>query len=183
MPTNTQQEIVNISDLPKYIQSKIPYSLRTYKDEYNVEDLPSTIQVLIQDYLKKDKFIQYAKAFDIIPNISEYGDFAVLDTVEITILEYIKNYFMTLPKDYPFEPTFGSTLKLHLHAKDTGLRKTLISNEVDGIIEAISSDFGAKIEVQAVNIEDVEYGDRSEYTVNISLKINDKESTIEFNSQ
>ncbi len=173
---------VIISDLPQFIQKKLPYSLRTYKDEYVIADLPSQIQFIIQDYLKNKKNIQYNTVFDIVPEISEYGDFGTINTIESTILEYVKNYFLTLPYDYPFEPTFGSTLKQHLHTKDTELRKTLISSEAESIVRTITADFGVNVKIIAIDIQNLNRTDKVEYIINISLSINNQEAKISFGS-
>ncbi len=175
-------ETVVISSLPQFIQKKLPYSLRTYKDEYVIAELPSQIQFLIQDYLKDKKNIRYNTVFDIIPTISEYGDFQTIDNVQTTILEYVKNYFLTLPYDYPFEPKFGSTLKRHLHTKDTELRRTLISAEAETIVRTISADFGVDVKIVTIDIQNLNRSDKVEYVINISLTINNQDATISFGS-
>jgi len=174
------KKTVFISKLPKRIQQQLPYSIRTYKDEYVIEDLPSQIQFIIQDYLKSDNVIKYTSVYDITPQISEYGDFGTLNSVNNTILEYIKNYFLTLPNDYPFEPLFGSRLKYYLNTKDTQLRKTLISSEADIIVETISAEFDSDVKIISINVDNINKIDRVEYLIHINLTINDQEASIRF---
>ncbi len=173
---------VKILDLPPSIQKKLPYSIRTYKDEYEIKDLPPQIQYLIQDYLKKKKDIKYNLVFDVRPDISEYGDFTTIDNVQDVVIEYIKNYFLTLPYDYPFEPGFGSTLKQNLHTKDTQLRQKLISAEVDSVVSFIGKEFTIPVSVVSVDIQNLNRGDSVEYNVIITIKVNDTIANINFTS-
>ena len=41
---------IKLSDLPRDVQALIPYSIRTYKDEYELEDLPAVIRNIIEKY-------------------------------------------------------------------------------------------------------------------------------------
>ena len=175
-------ETVVISSLPRDIQAKLPMSIRTYQDEYPINELPSQIQYLIKDYLEREDQIKYKKVFDIKPDISEYGDFDTIEEIYETVLEYLKNYFLTLPNDYPFDPIFGSRLKLHLQTKDTQLRKTLVSAEIDSIVNIITADLGVNITIDSVSIENLNKGDRVEYIVVISLTINNVSTKIQFSA-
>ena len=174
-----QTEIIKISTLPKSIQQSLPMSIRTYKEEYYLDELPPQVQFLLKDYTINNQEIKYKIVYDIRPEISEYGDFDTLKTVKETTLEYLKNYFLTLPGDYPFDPLFGCNLKKYLQTRDTQLRKTLLSAEIDSIVNVLAADLGVKIVINNVSINNLNKGDRVEYVVSIDLSINGEDSTIE----
>ena len=176
-----QEQLIKISTLPKSVQQSLPMSIRTYKDEYYLDELPPQVQFLLRDYTINNQDIKYKIVYDIRPEISEYGDFDTLKTVKETTLEYLKNYFLTLPGDYPFDPLFGCNLKKNLQTRDSELRKTLISSEIDSIVNVLSADLGVKITINNVSINNLNKGDRVEYVVSIDLTINDEGATIGMN--
>jgi hypothetical protein len=170
---------ISISSLPMSIQTQLPVSIRTHKDVYNLEDLPPIIRNIISDYLEKVGDIQYNIVFDTTPQVSEYGDFSTIENIRVLILEYLKNYFMTYEEDYPFDPYFGSKLKKYLQVRDTSLQQTLISSEVQSIVNVLSADLGARIEIEDIKIYSVAENARQEYQISIKVRINDILSAIE----
>ncbi len=174
-------DTVYIDQLPQHIQKQIPLSIRTYKNEYELNTLPSEIQFIVKDYLILDDEINYGVIFDIRPEVSEYGDFETIKTVYSVVLEYLKNYFLTLPGDYPFDPSFGSKMKTYLHTKDTSLRQTMISSEIDSIVNVVKADLGVKITIINVSMKKKEDGSAVEYYIVIELKINDNKMNMNFN--
>lgn len=173
--------IINLDTLPQSILSRIPLSIKTFQKEYELTDLPFPIQKLIEDYLEFKVDLNYPTVYDIQPELSEFGDYNILTTVEETVVFYLVNYFKTLPGDYPFDPNFGCRLKLYLQTKDTMLRQTLISTEATRIAEIISADFGAKVEILDLYTESIQSDPVSAaYKINIQVKINDKIKKIEF---
>lgn len=143
---------VNINNLPKKIQEKIPISIRSVSDVYYLEELPPKIQELVREYIRNEVPVSYRVAFDLIPNISKYADLEVTQTTKRTIVEYLRNYFQTVPGSYPFDPSFGCKLKYHLQTKDTQLRRLLVADEINGVINALSSDLGVPITVNNISI-------------------------------
>jgi len=143
---------VNINNLPKKIQEKIPISIRSVSDVYYLEELPPKIQELVREYIRNEVPVSYRVAFDLIPNISKYSDLEVTQTTKRTIVEYLRNYFQTVPGSYPFDPSFGCKLKYHLQTKDTQLRRLLVADEINGVINALSSDLGVPITVNNISI-------------------------------
>lgn len=143
---------VNINNLPKKIQEKIPISIRSVSDIYYLEELPPKIQELIREYIRNEIPVTYKVAFDLIPNISKYSDLEVTQTTKKTIVEYLRNYFQTVPGSYPFDPSFGCKLKYHLQTRDTQLRRLLVADEINGVINALSSDLGVPITVNNISI-------------------------------
>ena len=59
-----------------------------------------------------------------------------------------------MPEDYPFDSKFGSRLKRYLQTKDTTLRKQLVENEIDNIVNIIKAELEQDIRVE--NIKDLE---------------------------
>ncbi len=166
---------VVISELPLSIQNRIPMSIRGFKDIYDLSDLPSKEQDIIKDYLIKTPDIDYVKVYDIVPTISKTSDLEVISVYKDLILEYLKNYLNILPGEYPFDPSFGCTLKKQLHTKDTELRKTLINTEINNIVDVLSNDMNVSIDVSNISIMSYDKTDHVEYKITIQLKVNNTE--------
>lgn len=162
---------IKLSELPRDVQQLIPYSIRTYKDEYELEDLPAVIRSIIEQYIDHKNTVSYLSVFDVTPGLSEYGDFQTINTIKTLVLEYLKNYFMVFPEDYPFDPNFGSRLKKYLHMRDTSLQQTLIATEVQNIVNVISADLNTIIEIEDVQINPIEKDSHVDYSISVKVKI------------
>lgn len=173
-------DYIKISELPIFIQDKIPYSIKSYKDEYMFGDLPAIIQTLIKDYIVHQKNVKYKNViFDFYPNESSYGDLIPITSLEDLVLEYFKTYLLIQPGDYPFDPEFGSNIRRHLQTKDTSLRGTLINNEVSAIADVIAKDINVNLSIEGITINKTEpTRASSEYNISIMLKINNREKKI-----
>lgn len=169
---------ITISELPKTIQNQIPYSIKTYKDTYELDELPVSVRTIIEKHLLHTSQVKYSTAFDCVPIISEYGDLTTIGTVQNLVLEYLKNYFLTFPEDYPFDPFFGSKLKKFLHMRDTSLQRTFISSEVSNIVRVIAADLGILIKVEDIDITPISGGSHTDYKIEIKVKINDTPATL-----
>jgi hypothetical protein len=169
---------VDISKLPKEILDQIPRSIKSYRNLYELDELPSPIQYLIRDYIEKLKQINYDLVFDIVPQISEYGDFRALKTVDETVITYIKNFFQTMVGDYPFDASIGTLLKKYLHSKDTESSKQLIEAEIQMILLVISADLGVNVVLNSVDITPISMGAYTEYTVYIDISISNKSKLL-----
>lgn len=167
---------VTLSSLPKQIQNSIPVSIRSASDSYNLNELPPKIQELIREYVSSSVEVTYPSAFDLKPRISKYSDLYVTPSVKETVVEYLKNYFYTLPGSYPFDPSFGCKLKYHLQTRDVQLRKLLISDEINNIVNILSSDLGLPITVEKISINPISTVLDSSYTCNIVMSIPGEES-------
>jgi len=168
---------VIIKNLPLSIQKQLPMSIRTYKTEYDLDELPPKEKELIRQYIESIKSIFYSSVYDISPNISKFADFETIPTIKELVLEYLKNYLYTLPGEYPFDPSFGCELKRHLQTKDTELRKTLVHNEIMNIVNILSADLGVAITVNGISISPTDNSSNVEYNCSISLTI-ESESAI-----
>lgn len=147
--------IVTISQLPKTIQEQIPISIRSTSNKFYLEELPAKIQELVREYLTHTVPIKYKQVFDLKPGISKYSDISATTSVKETVVEYLKNYLYTLPGSYPFDPAFGCKLKYHLQTRDTQLRRLLITDEINTIVNVLSSDLGLPITVKNIKISPI----------------------------
>lgn len=170
---------VKISELPPSVQLEIPLSVRSYKDEYEISELPFDVQFLIEEYLKREELVEYDFILDAKPNSSPYGDFEIISNVHDLVLEYLKNYFMVGPFDYPFDPTFGSRLKFQIHKLDTSIRQSIISNEVSNIVKILSEDIDIPITVTELSIEKSSTtGMEIDYIIGLKVLVNDIERNL-----
>jgi len=169
-----------LSSLPANIYNKIPLSIRSHKDEYDVLDLPFDIQDLVSKYVKTNKSIEYDVVFDALPNLSVYGDFNIIDNAHDLVVEYFKNYLTISLLSYPFDPLFGCNLKKHLQTLDTQLRNILINNEISHLAQTVSSDLSIPIQILKTSVnkstDSTMFG--VVYEFSIQLKINNIEKSF-----
>lgn len=163
---------IKLSELPSDIIKEIPLSLRTYKDEYQLTELPSNVVFLIEEYLEREQSVTYARVYDCKPIASLYGDLETIQNVHDLVLEYLKNYLMISPADYPFDPIFGCRLKYHLQTKDTSIRQILVSNEVQNIVRVISEDLKVPITINELKILKTSLGMSVAYDIKLGILIN-----------
>jgi len=170
---------INFSTLPKDVLSKIPLSLRTTKDVHNFDELPTEIQYLLKSYTDNASVeLDYSNGYDFKPEISIYNDAEIISSSKETITEYLQNHLRIVIGSYPFDVNIGSKLKHHLQTKDTSLRETLLSNELYNIIQAMSNQYGVDISIVKSEVNMIQYEDRSEAVLNITIQINDEEISI-----
>lgn len=173
---------VDFSKLPIDIRRQIPLSLRSYGNIHVLEELPLKIQYIIKNYFEKVSKVDYVVSFDINPDISKYSDFKSFDNLTDIASEYLKNYLLILPETYPFDPYFGSKLRYQVQTRDLNLRKTLITAEINNVIESVSTDIDVDIDVESVEIIPTSTGSSTEYSATIFLKINnDQKKRIDMN--
>lgn len=167
--------IIVIDDLPSNVKAKIPYSIKTYKPEYKLEELPFEIQYYIKQYYSTQQVLDYSDTIlDIKTAISMYGDFETITNIYDLVCEYLKVYMCTHEGTYPFDPYFGTRLKEYVQTKDTALQYTLINSEINAIANKLSYDLDLMIAIVSINIETTSRdGIDSVYNIKIKLKIND----------
>jgi hypothetical protein len=74
-------------------------------------------------------------------------------------------------------------LKYQVQTRDLNLRQTLTSTEINNIVKAISSDTGADVDIEGIEITPISMGTNTEYSASILLKINNdqkKKINIDF---
>jgi hypothetical protein len=164
---------VIISKLPMSIQNQIPYSIRTKKDEYDINELPYNIQYIIKNYLNKTSTIEYTILYDVLPDILKIGDFKVISDYYSLVIEYLKNYLNLTKGQYPFDPLFYSKLKYYIQTKDTSTQYTLVVNEINRIANILSKDLSIPIYIKNVKINKINTTNIDvTYQINIDLLIN-----------
>jgi len=173
-------QIINLSTLPQDILQQIPLSIRTFKKLYAWYELPSDIQELIKTYYDSTPSIKYSNVYDFIPTISRYSDFTTIENKVDLVVEYLKNYLLILPESYPFDPNFGCRLKYHLQTKDTNLRQTLISAEIDNLINILTVQFDIPITINSITMNPIRGVAFSEYNIKIDLQISDYHKSFNF---
>lgn len=164
---------INISELPISIQNQIPYSIRTKKNNYNINELPYNIQYIVKNYLTKTSTIEYNVIYDSLPDILKTGDFKVISDYYSLVVEYLKNYLNLVKGQYPFDPLFYSKLKYYIQTKDTSTQYTLVSNEINRIANILSKDLFIPIYIQNIKINKINTTNIDvTYQINIDLLIN-----------
>jgi hypothetical protein len=155
---------IKISELDYSIQKQIPISIRTFKDEYDLNELPPSIKLIVKDYLNKEKDINYKQLYDFNPSLSKNGDAEPITDIYDLVCEYFKNYLNITVNEYPFDCNFGCKLKHYLHKLDTSVQETLITSEVEKIAAQLSEELSIPIDLVTIDLEksnplksDVEY--------------------------
>jgi len=170
---------INFNNLPINILAKIPFSLRIAKSEYDIDELPLEIQYLVNKYLENKKLnINYDDVFDVKPELSVYNDLSIINEEKKLLLNYFKNYMMTKIGSYPYDPQFGCRLKEQLQTKDTSLRHTLVSNEIELIANVLGRDYNTPISIKKIEIINNEHDLYVEYNVTVVLEIDKKQFII-----
>jgi len=163
---------INLNELPQNIKAQIPISLRINKTSLVLEALPPELQFILRPYAS----LTYSRK---LPNnildykavAGVYGDWEELTDLTSTILEYIQNWFKTPIGSYPYDIMFGTGLKKILHAKDVLLQRQLLQNELNTIESLVNSMFTSSFSVVSSDVSPVEFGDHTEYQLNMSIKL------------
>jgi hypothetical protein len=149
---------INLDDFPLDIIDQIPLSIRTFKKEYKLKDLPVNIQELLLDYLNNNSnniSKNSELVLDCIPSIGSDGDFNKIDNVLDLVIEYATNYLKTNKGDYPFDATWGTNLRKYIQVLETPTRSQLIQNELKMLVRSISSDLNLNVEVKKFSMNKV----------------------------
>jgi len=162
---------IKISSLPIEIQQQIPLSIRAFKDEYELTELPPTIQNLILSNKTKDQQIKYETLYDVSPIPSVHGDTITFDNIFDLVVEYISNYLMTAKGQFPFDVSHGSRLREYVNIKDTVTRKNMITQEINSIVNAVSIDTKIPIKVESISIQNQSNGEQVVCNVMVNLLI------------
>ena len=171
-------EMVKISELPLDVQRQIPLTIRTFKDEYQLEELPEDIQsLIINTRIISEIAIDKSKTLDVLLDTDQYGDLKSVTNTKDLVLEYLRVFF-GLTDGYPFDPRFKSNLKRYLHRRRTPVVERLIQEEVDNIIRVIQADLGVLIRIDNI---DIKYYDTN-VDINIDLSINSEKVTVSVSS-
>jgi hypothetical protein len=169
---------IKLSSLPLSIYNKIPLSIKTYRDEYELTDLPYDIQKLVNSYSPEKTLTYTDRVYDFEPIISPYGDFYTISNLRALIIKYMNNYLSVLTGEYPFNGDVGSSVKLLLQKKDTTIQNLYMTEELDNMIRSFGNNIDGNISVNNFNITKSSNGVSSTYNLNISLNINDETTNI-----
>ena len=165
---------IKISELPFEIQKQIPLSIKLYKDEYKLDDLPVDIQNLILSNLPTQEVpANDNQFFDVLLDVDSRGDLKPVTNIKDLVLEYLRVYFQ-ITEGYPFDPNFGNKLKRYLHKRNINVVHQLISEEVNKIVDVIRSDLGVAIDIKNARVNYV--GDE----VNMIIDFTVNSQAVEF---
>lgn len=170
--------LINLESLPLDIYKKIPLSIKTYKKEYDLADLPYDIQALIGSYTKEKEITYTNKVYDFKCDISEYGDFVTISNLRYLVIDYMSNYLRTLLGEYPFNGSVGSNVKRLLQKKDTTTQRLFMTEELDRMIRSFGPNIDKKISVKSFDINRSNNNVATEYTISIVLNIDDVSTNI-----
>jgi hypothetical protein len=170
--------IINLESLPIDIYKKIPLSIKTYKKEYELNELPYDIQLLIGSYSKEKEIVYTNKVYDFKCDYSEYGDFTTISNLRYLVIDYMNNYLRTLLGEYPFNGSIGSNVKKLLQKKDTTTQRLFMTEELDRMIRTFGPNIDKKISVNSFDINKSNNSVATEYTINIVLNIDDVSTNI-----
>jgi len=173
--------IINLKSLPLDIYKKIPISIKTYKNEYELSELPFDIQKLLTNIIQKKELKYSEKVYDFTPVISEYGDFTIIKNLRALVIDYISSYFYTLLGEYPFNGSVGSNVKKMLQKKDTTIQRLYLSEELDRMVRTFSSNIDSRISVVSFTVNRSDQSGHTDYTFNVVLNINDTTTNISTN--
>ncbi len=170
--------IINLKTLPLSIYKKIPLSIKTLKDEYDLDDLPYSVQKLILD-INQQKEIDYKDSvYDFQPQITELGDFKPIENLKILVVDYMYNYLHTLLGEYPFNCLVGSNVKKLLQKKDTTIQKLYMSEELNRMIMSFGTTIDKNIKLKTFDLSKKDHNVYVEYTYTIELIIDDEPTTL-----
>lgn len=173
--------IVDLQKLPKNVYNKLPMSIKVFKNNYELSELPIRIQNLISSYFNNKSEITYKQGFDIKPKISMYNDLDVIDKIPDLIIDRLKNFLLISINNYPFNISIGCKLKNYIQNKDTLASQSLINAELNNIINVLKADIGHNIILVKKEINQVNIDSFVEYNLKIIIKINNQQYKINFN--
>jgi hypothetical protein len=173
---------VDLTKLPIRIQNQIPYSIRSKKNVYEIEKLPYNIQYLITSHLERQTNVEYDLVYDFLPMESNVQDFQSVTNYFELVSEYLKNYLTLKKGQYPFDPTFYSKLPYYIQTHDKSTQQTLISAEINRIVNLLSTDLSIPITITNFRIIPSQVsGDSMTYNVIINISVNNQPQSISLN--
>lgn len=169
-----------IDKLPINIQRQLPYSIRSFKNEYTLGELDPRIRKIVEPYISPEQTIEYDPIYDAKALVSEVGDLTVITNVKDTVVEYLKNYFLISKTEYPFDCLFYSRLKYYLHNKNTNTAQQLINAEAINISNVLTADLNKEVKIVSIELEESTLGPSVDYNIIITFTIDGKEGTVNF---
>lgn len=170
--------IINLESLPLEIYNKIPISIKTYKKEYELSELPYDIQRLINNITQKKEINYSNKVYDFKPEISEYGDYTVISNLKQLVIEYCVNYLRLLLGEYPFNGAVGSNVKKLLQKKDTTTQRLFLTEELERMVRSLAGNIDSKINIKNFKVQRSEGNKKTDYDLIIILDIDDEPTNI-----
>lgn len=176
--------LINLTNLSSSDLLKIPLSIRLNLKS-NILDtniLPIEIAYELRNINNNIDAVTYVEksTVDLIPKLSVYTDLLSISSKNDAIIEYVKNFLLIDRGDYPFDPTFGTTIKKYLQTLDTNSIKLLIDNELRNLTIALSTAFDVDIRVLTSKLVPINNSVSVEYKLVIELEVEDIISKLTF---
>jgi hypothetical protein len=165
--------IINLESLPLEIYRKIPISIKTYKKEYELSELPFEIQKLIGTINLKKEITYTDTVYDFKPLVSEYGDYTVISNLRELVIDYMTNYLKTLYGEYPFNGSVGSNVKRLLQKRDTTTQRLFLTEELNRMIRSFGSTIDKNIVIKDFSVKKNANNVQTDYDLNIIMTIDD----------
>lgn len=173
---------LDLSSLDINILKQLPLSLQLEKGIVELSDLPNNVQqLIIRNNIKESSADVYRPVtiIDMTFNRSKYNDVEILETKRKSIIEYIKNYLLTMRGSYPFDPEFGCEIKKYLQVKNSTLQQSLLDAELKKFVDVINDSFRENVRIISTSMIPVNMLDHIEYNLSIRFAINEDEMVIE----
>ncbi len=176
--------IVDLNTLNSTLLNKIPLSIRLNAKNNLIETDNLPLEVLyelrnLKDEIPIAKYIDDS-TFDLKPSFSIYTDFTSINSKKDAIIEYVTNYLIVDKGDYPFDPTFGTSIKKYLQLLDAEPAQISINQELVNLASVLNSSFKIPVTISNMGLRKIDNDVSSYYELNINVKVNDVDTSIRF---
>lgn len=176
--------LINLNTLDINLLSKIPLSIRlNAKDNLiNTDTLPLDVLYELRNIKEQEPTSTYIddSTFDLKPSFSVYNDFTSINSKKDAIIEYVKNYLIVDKGTYPFDPSFGTSIKKYLQLLDADPAQISISQELINLSNILKNAFEVPVTISNMGLRKIDNQVSSYYELNVMVKVNDFTTSIKF---
>lgn len=176
--------IIDLNTLDTKLLSKIPLSIRlNSKDNLiDTDNLPLEVLYELRNIKEQKPITTYVddSTFDLRPDFSIYNDFASINTKKDAIIEYVKNYLIVDKGDYPFDPSFGTSIKKYLQLLDGDPAQISINQELLNLSNILKNSFEIPVTIANMGLRKIDNQVSSYYELNVMVKVDDSATSIKF---
>ncbi len=173
--------IIDLKTLSLDLINKIPLSIRLNSKDNLIDTDNLPLEVLyelrnLKEEFPIEKYIDDS-TFDLRPSFSVYTDFTSINNKKDAIIEYVKNYLTVDKGDYPFDPTFGTSIKKYLQVLDAEPAQISINQELLNLASILQNSFEIPVNIGNLGLRKIDNQVSSYYELNITVKVSNQEST------
>lgn len=176
--------IIDLNILDTKLLSKIPLSIRLNSKNNLIEtdDLPLEVLYDLRNIKEQEPITTYVddSTFDLKPSFSVYNDFTSINTKKDAIIEYVKNYLIVDKGNYPFDPSFGNSIKKYLQVLDADPAQISINQELIGLSNILRSAFETPVTISNMGLRKIDNEVSSYYELNVTVRVEDTITPIKF---